>query len=229
MPLDGRSIVVVTGGTGFLGSAVCERLLDVGAEVHVAWLHEEERDRFPHADRCTLHQVELTDESAVEAFYGAFDAPWASIHIAGGFAMGPIDSMTLADFEAMHRMNTVTAFLCCREAVRSMRGGGNGGRIVNVGARPAVEPAGGMLAYTTSKAAVTSLTQCLAREVIDDSILVNAVLPSIMDTPANRAGMPDADFDAWPKVEEVAAAIEFLASPDNALTTGTLLPVYGRA
>ena len=115
----------MTGGTGFLGSAVCQRLLDAGAEVHVAWLHEKERDRFPHADRCTMHQVELTDESAVEAFYGAFDAPWASIHIAGGFAMGPIESMTLADFEAMHRMNTVTAFLCCREAVRSMRRGGN--------------------------------------------------------------------------------------------------------
>lgn len=221
-------VVVVTGGTGFLGAAVCERFLSTGAEVHVAWLHEAERDRFSHADRCTMHQVELTDESAVEAFYSSFDGLAASIHIAGGFAMGPIESMTLADFEAMHRMNTVTAFLCCREAVRAMRRG-DGGRIVNVGARPAVEPAGGMLAYTTSKAAVTSLTQCLAKEVLDDSILVNAVLPSIMDTPANRAGMPDADFDAWPKVEEVAAAIEFLASPDNALTTGTLLPVYGRA
>jgi NAD(P)-dependent dehydrogenase (short-subunit alcohol dehydrogenase family) len=222
-------VVVVTGGTGFLGAAVCEKFLATGAEVHVAWLHEVERDRFPHAERCTMHRVELTDESAVEAFYAAFDGLHASIHIAGGFAMGPIESMTLADFEAMHRMNTVTAFLCCREAVRAMRRGAGGGRIVNVGARPAVEPAGGMLAYTTSKAAVTSLTQCLAKEVLADSILVNAVLPSIMDTPANRAGMPDADFSSWPRVEQVADAIEFLASSSNQLTTGTLLPVYGRA
>ena len=221
-------VVVVTGGTGFLGSAVCERFLSAGSDVHVAWLHEAERDRFPHAERCTMHQVDLTDESAVEAFYAGFDGLAASIHIAGGFAMGPIESMTLADFEAMHRMNTVTAFLCCREAVRAMRRG-DGGRIVNVGARPAVEPAGGMLAYTTSKAAVTSLTQCLAKEVLADSILVNAVLPSIMDTPANRAGMPDADFASWPRCEEVAEAIAFLASPENRLTTGTLLPVYGRA
>ena len=102
-------VVVVTGGTGFLGAAVCERFLSTGAEVHVAWLHEAERDRFPHADRCTMHHVELTDESAVEAFYASFDGLAASIQIAGGFAMGPIESMTLADFEAMHRMNTVTA------------------------------------------------------------------------------------------------------------------------
>ena len=86
-----------------------------------------------------------------------------------------------------------------------------------------------MLAHSTSKAAVASLTQCLAKEVLDDGILVNAVAPSIMDTPANRAVMPDADFDAWPKVEEVARAMVWLASPANTLTTGTLVPVYGRA
>ena len=114
-----------------------------------------------------------------------------------------------------------------------MRGSGrpaaDGGRIVNVVARPALQPSGGMLAYSTSKAAVASLTQCLADEVRADGILVNAVAPSIMDTPANRQGMPDADFDAWPKVEDVARTMVWLASPANALTTGTLVPVYGRA
>lgn len=229
MSNDSNPLVVVTGGTGFLGTAVCEHLLDAGAEVHVPWLDEAEVDRFPLAGRCTLTRVELADEASVTDYYAGLERLQASIHVAGGFAMGPIGSMTLADFEAMHRMNTVTAFLCCREAVRAMRRGGDGGRIVNVGARPAVEPAGGMLAYTTSKAAVTSLTRCLAQEVLADSILVNAVLPSIMDTPANRAAMPDADFDAWPKLAEVASTIGFLASTDNALTTGTLVPVYGRA
>lgn len=228
MDLAGRSIVV-TGGTGFLGTGVAASLLEAGATVHVAWKHTEELDRFPHADRCTMHQVELTDEDSVRSFYDAVGDVWASLHLAGGFAMSPIEETSPSDMAAMFDMNVITAFLCSREAVRRMRSSGAGGRIVNVAARPAVEPSGGMLAYSTSKAAVASLTQCLACEVLGDSILVNAVLPSIMDTPTNRSAMPDADFDAWPKVEEVAEAILFLASPRNALTTGTLVPVYGRA
>ena len=229
MSLNDRSPVLVTGGTGALGTAVCRRLLSEGCTVHVTCFHESERDRFPLADQCTLHQADLSDEAAVTELYRRIGSLWGSIHVAGGFAMGPIEGMSLADFEAMFRMNTASAFLCCREAVRAMRHEGGGGRIVNVGARPAVEPVGGMLAYTTSKAAVTSLTQCLAKEVLEDSILVNAVLPSIMDTPANRAGMPDADFTAWPTVDEVAETIAWLASPENTLTTGALVPVYGRS
>ena len=229
MSLNDRSPVLVTGGTGALGTAVCRRFLSEGCAVHVTWLHESERDRFPLADQCTLHQADLADEAAVTELYRQIGSLWASIHVAGGFAMGPIEQMSLADFEGMFRMNTTSTFLCCREAVRAIRHEGGGGRIVNVGARPAVEPVGGMLAYTTSKAAVTSLTQCLAKEVLEDSILVNAVLPSIMDTPANRAGMPDADFDAWPTVEAVAETIAWLASPENTLTTGALVPIYGRS
>ena len=147
--------------------------------------------------------------------------------------MAPVADIGQADFESMMRMNTLTCFLCCREAVRAMRRSGrpktDGGRIVNVIARPALEPTGGMLAYSTSKAGVASLTECLAREVLEEGILVNAVAPSIMDTPANRAGMPDGDFASWPKLEEVARAMVWLASPANALTTGSLVPVYGRA
>ena len=110
-----------------------------------------------------------------------------------------------------------------------MRSGGDGGCIVNVAARPALQPVGGMIAYTTAKAAVASLTQCLAEEVRGDGIRVNAILPSILDTPANRRAMPDADFDRWPKPAEVARTISFLASPDNRLTSGALVPVFGRA
>ena len=154
---------------------------------------------------------------------------WASVHVAGAFAMAPAVDTSAADFRKMFDVKAMTCFLCCREAVRAMRRSGGGGRIVNVGARPAVVPTGGMIAYSTSKAAVASITQSLAEEVKPDGILVNAVLPSTMDTPANRAAMPDADFSAWPKVEEVAEAICFLASPANALTTGALVPVFGRA
>ena len=108
---------------------------------------------------------------------------------------------------------------------------GGGGRIVNVAARPALEPrlGAGMIAYTASKAAVAALTQALGEEVAKDGILVNAVVPSTMDTPANRSAMPKADFSAWPKVEEVAATIVFLASPENKVTRSALVPVYGKS
>ena len=109
--------------------------------------------------------------------------------------------------------------------------GGGGGRIVNVSARAGLEwrSGAGMAAYTASKAAVAALTAALAEEVAKDGILVNAVAPSIMDTPANRQAMPKADYAAWPKVEEVAATILFLASPDNRVTRGAVVPVYGKS
>ena len=110
-----------------------------------------------------------------------------------------------------------------------MRRGTGGGRIVNVAARAAASPTGGMVAYTTAKAGVASLTQALAAELLAESILVNAVLPSVIDSPANRASMPKAAHDTWPRPAELAEAIAFLASPQNTLTTGTLLPVYGHA
>ena len=129
-------------------------------------------------------------------------------------------------------MNLVSAMLCCRAAVTAMATGkSGGGRIVNIAARPALEwrSGAGMVAYTASKAAVAALTAALAEEVAKDGILVNAVAPSIMDTPANRLAMPNADYALWPKVEEVAATIVFLASPDNRVTRGAIVPVYGKS
>jgi NAD(P)-dependent dehydrogenase (short-subunit alcohol dehydrogenase family) len=127
--------------------------------------------------------------------------------------------------------NLVSAYLCSRAAVSAFRQAGDGGRIVNVAARHALEPRGGanMTAYTATKAGLAGLTQALAEEVAKDRIWVNAVAPSIMDTPANRAAMPKADFAAWPKVEEVAATVLFLASPENAVTRGAIVPVYGKS
>ena len=203
---------MVTGGKGALGGAVVAWFEARGAQVHVP----------------DIATVDLSSEAAAAAYYADLPPLWASVQLAGGFAMAPIAETSLAEFERMWRMNTVTCFLACREAVRSIRRGG-GGRIVNVAARPVVAPAPGMTAYVASKAGVAAITQALAAELAGDRILVNAVLPSIIDTPANRAAMPSADHAAWPAPAQLAEAIGFLASPDNALTSGALVPVYGRA
>ena len=128
-------------------------------------------------------------------------------------------------------MNLVSCFLCSAAAVNAIARTGQGGRIVNVAARQALEwrSGAGMVAYTASKAALAAMTLALAEEVVKDGILVNAVAPSIMDTPSNRAAMPKANFDLWPKVEEVAATILALASPQNKVTRGGIVPVYGKS
>lgn len=229
MDFAGRQ-VVVTGGTGALGRAVVAALIKAGAQCHVSYLHEAEAQSFPHKQNVTLHAVgDLADESVVAKLYGAVPKPWASIHLAGGFAMNSIVDTDKAKLMQQVDMNFVACFLCCRAAVKAM--GQSGGRIVNVAARPALEwrSGAGMVAYASSKAAVAAMTVALAEEVAKDGILVNAVAPSILDTPANRKSIPNADFSAWPKVEEVAATIAFLASPDNAVTRGGVIPVYGKS
>jgi NAD(P)-dependent dehydrogenase (short-subunit alcohol dehydrogenase family) len=224
--------VVVTGGTGALGSAVVGALLQANAACHVPYLHAGEAERFPHHDHPKVKLVggiDLTDEAAVARLYDSVPGLWASIHLAGSFAMSAVDKTSKADLMKQIDLNLVTAFLCCSAAVKMMASAG--GRIVNVAARPALEwrSGAGMAAYTASKAAVAALTAALAEEVAKSGILVNAVAPSIMDTPANRAAMPKADFSAWPKVEEVAATILYLASPDNKVGRGGIVPVYGKS
>ena len=224
--------VVITGGTGALGRAVVDKLIADGAVCHVPALSEKEIQNFPFRDHPQVKistDGDLSDEAAVGRLFASVPQLWASIHIAGGFAAAPVAETGKADLMQQVDMNFVTCFLCCRAAVRAM--GSNGGRIVNVAARPALEwrSGAGMAAYTASKAAVAALTVALAEEVAKQDILVNAVAPSIMDTPANRQAMPKADFSAWPKVEEVAATILFLASPENRVTRGGIVPVYGKS
>ena len=145
--------------------------------------------------------------------------------------MAPVTETSRADIRDQMLMNFVSSFLCSREAVRKIRSSGRGGRIVNVAARPAVEPrqGAGMIAYTASKAAVAASTEALAEEVAAEGIWVNAVAPSIMDTAQNRVAMPDADFSRWPSVDDVATAIVFLASPSNRTARGSIVKVYGKS
>jgi len=226
--------VVVTGGTGALGTAVVAGLIEAGAACTVPWLYESEADRFPYRDNRQVKlvgPVNLADEDAVKRLYQGVSALWASVHIAGGFAMEPVAKTGKAQLMQQIDINLVSCFLCCAAAVNAIGRTGQGGRVVNVASRPALEwrIGAGMAAYTASKAAVAALTVALSEEVAKDGILVNAVAPSIMDTPANRASMPKANYDLWPKVEEVAATMLFLASPDNRVTRGAVIPVYGKS
>src|ERR1700674_5054568 len=221
--------VVVTGGTGALGRAVIGALRAGNAICHVPNLVAAELDGFPYATDPGVHialDVDLADEAAVKRFYGALPPLWASIHLAGGFAMAPIAEISAADFTAQFHMNALSCFLCSAAAVAAFRArkasgsGASGGRIVNVSARPALEPrlGAGMAAYTASKSAVAALTQALAQELPDQKIWVNAVAPSIIDTPANRAAMPEADHSRWVSPADLAEVITFLASAANRVT-----------
>ena len=222
---EGRQ-VVITGGDGALGQAVVRAFLEAGATCHLpvfgpGW------PEAPAGARVTGN-LDLSEERTVAGYYAGVPSLAASVHLAGGFLAKAIAETTRADLDGQLKLNLVTTFLCCREAVKALRKSG-GGRIVNVAARIVEQPASGMAAYSVSKAGVAALTRALAAEVRADGILVNAVLPSIIDTPANRASMPDADHDRWPKPDELARTIRWLASEENRLTSGALVPVYGRA
>lgn len=226
-PLSGRH-VVVTGGAGALGQAVVARLIAAGATCHVPSrrIEGEKRDRLH-----VTSGVDLADETAVADFYASVPGIWASVHLVGGFAMAPLAATGRAEFLRMFELNVVTAFLCCRAAAGAMRETGQGGRIVNVAARPALEPRKGarMTAYATSKAAVAAFTQALAEELKADSILVNAIAPSTLDTPANRSAMPQADPGKWLSLEAAAEAVLHLVSPANQAISGAVLPLFARA
>jgi NAD(P)-dependent dehydrogenase (short-subunit alcohol dehydrogenase family) len=216
--------IVITGAAGGLGPAVVEEMLKTGAICHLPL--REDSDRVPrHARILAVEGVDLTDEAAVTSFYARCPPLWASIHIAGGFKAALIGDTSLADLRAQLDMNLATAFLCSREAVRNMRLKAAGGRIVNVGSRAAVVATGFSAAYTASKAAVGAMVRALADELVDERILVNAVLPGTIDTAANRAAMPHVDPAKWTKPADIAAVIAWLVSPAQTATSGALIPV----
>lgn len=230
LEFEGRK-VVVTGGTGVLGAAVAELLLARGARVVVPCFSAEEFEGCGFRDHERAHlvcPVDLTQDAAVRKFYGEIGTVWASIHIAGGFACVPIAEVDSAVVDQQVRMNATTSLLCCREAAARMVGGG---RIVNVSARPALEPreGAGLSPYVIAKAGVAALTQALASELQAHDILVNAIAPSVIDTPSNREAMADSDFSKWVTPSDAAEVVGFLASPRNRVVSGAVVPVYGRA
>ena len=229
-----NQVVLVTGGTGALGAAVTLAALEAGAAAVVTYRDARDRDalsgRVPAADRGRLHaiQADVTDAESVRRLFDEVTARHRRLDVlvntVGGFAGGALLATDERAWDGMLTLNLRSAYLCCRAALPPMLAAGRG-RIVNVGSRSVVPPTGGFVAYTVSKAAVLALTQALAHEVRGRGVTVNAVLPSTMDTEANRRAMPDADRSGWVTPDSVARAILFLMSDAAADVTGTLLAV----
>ncbi|HKT85668.1 MAG TPA: SDR family NAD(P)-dependent oxidoreductase [Novosphingobium sp.] len=218
--------VIVTGGFGILGQAVAEAFAAAGDKVARI-------DFAPKASRAIegaldIGGVDLTSSAATQAALGKIIAEHGGIdvlvNVAGGFAWETIEGGSLDTFAKMHAMNLVTNATITKLALPSLKASG-AGRIVNIGAGGAVKAAMGMGAYAASKSGVHRLTEALAEELAVTSVTVNAVLPSIIDTPANRADMPDADFSSWVQPSAIADVIAFLASDGARAITGALIPV----
>jgi NAD(P)-dependent dehydrogenase (short-subunit alcohol dehydrogenase family) len=225
---------IVTGGTGGLGSAVVGRLLDDGWRVVVPWVVEGELERVPEREGLELVRADLFDPDAVAAVAAqAADAPGAPlrgvVNLVGGFAVGGrVHETAIEEFERQFRLNLRPTYLVTSAAVPYLLDAG-GGSILCVGTRAAVQPFSGAAGYIASKAAVIAFAQAVAAEYKHDGIRCNAILPSVIDTPANRASMPNADHEKWVKPAEIAGVIAGLLSDDSRPTSGAAVPVYGRA
>ena len=225
---------IVTGGTGGLGSAVVARLLDDGWRVVVPWIVEGELERVTPRDGLELVEADLFDETAVasvvELAAGDGSAPLRGVvNLVGGFAAGArVHETPIEDFERQFRLNLRPTYLVTAAAVPYLLEAG-GGSIVCVGTRAALQPFSGAAGYVASKAAVIAFAQAVAVEYKNDGIRCNAILPSVIDTPANRASQPDADFSRWVSPEQIAHVIRFLCSDESAPISGGHVPVYGRA
>jgi NAD(P)-dependent dehydrogenase (short-subunit alcohol dehydrogenase family) len=225
---------IVTGGTGGLGSAVVARLRDDGWRVVVPWILERELERVDAHDSVELIQADLFSPAAVSEVIGAAsgrdDAPLRGVvNLVGGFASGGrIHETPIEEFEAQFRLNLRPTYLITQAALPHLvdRGGGS---IVCVGTRAALRPFPGAAGYIASKAAVIAFAGAVAAEYKDDGVRCNAVLPSVIDTHANRESMPKANHDKWVKPAEIAGVIAFLLSDDSTPTSGAAIPVYGQA
>lgn len=227
-------ITLITGGTGQLGRHVVRRFLAEGARIHVPVFDPaERRDLEEHlgdaAARVVFHpDGNLTDPERVRGIFQAVEEAEGRgvevlLNLAGGFSMAPAEETDPDTWERLWGINATTVFLCSREALPGMKERG-WGRIVNVSAFPALEGGqAGLTAYGAAKAAVLNLTRTLCREVVEHGITVNAVLPSIIDTPENREAMPDADTSTWLPPEEIARVMAFLASEEARVVNGAAI------
>jgi NAD(P)-dependent dehydrogenase (short-subunit alcohol dehydrogenase family) len=225
-------VIVITGAFGVLGRAIAKMAASHGARLALIDFSKNIPAGLPGGDTVmVLTGVDLGESAqagaAMEAVANRFGGIDALLNIAGGFIWQTVQESSAETWSQMYRLNVVTATNASRAAIAHLKRS-TAGRIVNVGSAAALKAGLGMGAYAAGKAGVHSLTQALAEELKGDSVTVNAVLPSIIDTPTNRADMPKADFSTWVSPDDLAAVILFLASEPARAVTGALLPVVGR-
>ena len=218
--------VIVTGGFGVLGQAVAEAFAAAGDKVaRIDFAGQASRTLDGVLD---LGGIDLTDEQATQGAINqvvtAHEAIDILVNVAGGFTWEPLESGSIATFSKMHAMNLLTNATITQIALPELKRSA-AGRVVNIGAGGAVNAGMGMAAYAASKSGVHRLTEALAAELAGTSVTVNAVLPSIIDTPTNRADMPDADTSTWVSPDAIAKVILLLASVDAGAVSGALIPV----
>lgn len=225
--------VLVAGGTGALGTAVVRALLEADHAVTATWIVEREREAVERelegADRLSLVRADLMDPEAAAAAVDGVDDLGAVVNLVGGYAAGGrVHETDPGDLDRMLRLNLRPGFLLARAAMPRLVEAG-GGAFIGVSARAAVRPFAGAAAYITAKAGVLAFIQALDAEYRDDGVRCNAVLPSVIDTPANRESQPGADHSKWVPPEEIARVVRFLVSDASRPTSGAAIPVYGRA
>jgi NAD(P)-dependent dehydrogenase (short-subunit alcohol dehydrogenase family) len=224
--------VLLTGGTGGLGMGVTPALLAQGAQVTIPYIVESEVERLQGIlsptdfAKVRFVSVDISNEQAVERLVDDMERVDILIHLVGGFSMGKTHEYSFEQWKRDFDLNLNTTFLLCKHSLRKMLQH-DYGRIVTVGSRGAVQPGGQLAAYCASKAGVVALTQAIADETKGTNITANTVLPSIIDTPANRAAMGSAQADKWVKPESLAQVICFLASEAAKDMRGVAVPVYG--
>lgn len=226
--------IVVTGGTGGLGLGVCQVLREAGHRLVVTWVVEAERERARGVlgDRVELCQADVGQPAEVEAVVREVEAeggPWGLVHLVGGYRDGePVGELDLEAWDRQMELNLRTAAVCMRAVLPGMASRG-GGRVVAISSRAAVRPFAGASAYAASKAGLIALVSAASEEVKDRGVTVNCILPSVIDTAANRAANPDADPARWVAPREIGEVVRFLVSEQASAVTGAAIPVYGRA
>ena len=225
-----ESSVVISGGTGGLGSAVTQTMLEDGWRVVVPYNDPAELSRLEPNERLELVEADLFDAAAARAVIERVGGRLAAlVNLVGGYAAGGrVHETPVEDFERQFQLNLRPTYLLCHAALPRLIEAG-GGAIVCVSTRAAVRPFAGAAGYISSKAAVLAFVDALAVEYTKDGVRANAILPSVIDTPANRASQPDADFERWVTPEQIARVIRFLCSEDSEPISGAHIPVYGRA
>jgi NAD(P)-dependent dehydrogenase (short-subunit alcohol dehydrogenase family) len=225
MPHDdfsGRPVLIFGAG-GALGHGVAEAFADAGASVTGV-------DKFdPHADRklpgVSYRTADVTDDAELASLFAGVGAPWAVINTVGGFAPHrPLAELDPAELTGQLALNLISAALITKHALAALTSAG-AGRIVHTASRAGVVSKGNGFAYSVSKLGVLHLVSMAAEEVRGTGVTVNCVVPSIIDTPANRAALPDSDHDSWPKIPDIARSYLYLAAPGSGLINGAAVPV----